>query len=580
MVTMFYSKSLSKMSCLLPFATLIILSAITEGGSSKSLGVFTFQSETSSEIPTQNDNVDIPAMSDETIVWESPLVEEEKSTKLANKNDSNVDDENHNGSSSIPSPEVTSWNTLRHKMAVRRSSPWARTQKIDLNEDNSVATINHSSILIDHLQDLLHNSNSSDIMLKVYTGNSDEVKVFHTHHLLLILQSEVFEDLLLNQSVTTLILRETSECAALFEKLLRYLYCGEVTILLNQVVPLHKLACKYHVTALQQGITEYMSQQLARASPRGHVVSWYHYSLRIGDEGLQESCKRFLAWNMSTVIHSKEWQTISDDLMISLLQRSDLVVENELEIYYGVEEWIMENQPDVTVAETVLKLIRYTMISPQHLFHIQKQSSVMSEYYSSVHKLFFLAFQFHSTTPLVFAKYFDVNCSLFIPRNYLSGSWGSLWVINNPARDDRSISFQTQLAPSNDDASKKVTWNALFSPRWLPVSVRPSYSYSGYGAVQAFNPEDGRPRIIITPATKSVSFAGVNFQKTILVKVKQDGRSYVKHVYDFHQSTEEIGDFLLQANLQKRSSEYLIDNSLYLHIIIKPIYQSLIKAIK
>ncbi|XP_078082127.1 BTB/POZ domain-containing protein 17 [Mustelus asterias] len=580
---MFHGKSLSEMNYLLPFATLILLTAVTEGGSSKLSGRFIPLTENSSAIPAQDGNINMPEMSKDTTVWAPPLAEEERNTKVAKEKDDNDDgdgDESHSRSSSVSSPEVTRWNTLRRKVAVRRSPSLARTLKLDLNDDNSIAMINHSSILIDHLHGLLYNSNSSDVMLKVYTGNSDEVKVFQTHHLLLILQSDVFEDLLLNQSVTTLILRETAECAALFEKLLRYLYCGEITLLLNQVVPLHKLASKYHVSALEQGIIEYMSQQLARASPQGYVVSWYHYSLRIGEQTLQERCKQFLAWNMSTVIHSQEWQTISDDLMISLLQRSDLVVENELEIYYGVEEWIKRNQPDIMIAETVLKLIRYTMISPQHLFHIQKTSSVMNEHYNSVHNLFFLAFQFHSTTPPVFAKYFDVNCSLFIPRNYLSSSWGSPWVINNPARDDRSTSFQTQLAPSNYDANKKVTWNVLFSPRWLPISVRPSYSYSGHRAVQAFNPEDSRPRIIITPATNSVSFAGVNFQKTILVRVKQDGRSYVKHVYDFHQSTEETGDFLLKADLQKPSSEYLIDNSLYLHIIIKPIYQSLIKAIK
>ncbi|GCC33748.1 BTB/POZ domain-containing protein 17-like isoform X1 [Chiloscyllium punctatum] len=577
---MFSSKSLSKMGCLLPFATLILLIAIAKRGSSKPSGVFPSHLETNSAIPEQNNSIGITVTPEDATVWASPLTEEEKNAKGTKEmRDYDDGDESHSGPSSISSPEVTLWNKLRRKVTVRQSPYWARTQTIDLNE-NSMATINHSLMLINHLQDLLFNSNSSDIMLKVYTGNSDEVKVFHTHHLLLILQSDVFEDLLLNHSVTTLVLRETAECAALFETLIRYLYCGKITILLSQVVPLHKLASKYHVTALQHGIIEYMSQQLASASPRGHVVSWYHYSLRIGDKNLQESCMRFLAWNMSTVIHSKEWQTISDDLMISLLQRSDLVVENELEIYYGVEEWIKKNQPDILVTETVLKLIRYTMISPQSLFQIQKQSSIMNEHYNSVHNLFFLAFQFHSTSPLVFIKYFNVNCSLFIPRNYLSSSWGSQWVINNPARDDRSTSFQTQLAPSNYDPSKKVTWNALFSPRWLPVSLRPSYSYSGNGAVQAFNPEETRPRIIITPAMNSANFAGVTFQKTILVRVKKDSRSYVKHIYDFHQSTEETGDFLLQADFQKHPSEYLIDNSLYLHIIIKPIYQSLIKAIK
>ncbi|XP_007886853.1 BTB/POZ domain-containing protein 17 [Callorhinchus milii] len=451
-------------------------------------------------------------------------------------------------------------------------------QKLELNGEGSLWTIKHSATLIDHLQDLLRDSNTSDITLKVHTVHSDEVKVFHTHYLLLTLQSEVFENLLHNQSVATLVLRETAECAALFEKFIRYLYCGEITIMLDQAVPLHKLATKYHVTALEHGIMDYMSQHLASDLPQGHVVGWYHYAFRAGNQELQERCKRFLAWNLSPLVHSGEWQSISQDLLLSLLQRSDLVVENELEIYSAVEEWLARNRPETAVSDSVLRSIRYAMIAPQHLFHIQKESPLMSEHYVSVQDLFFLAFQFHSTTPLQFAKYFDVNCSLFVPRNYLSGSWGSQWVINNPARDDRSSNFQTQLGPSNYDTSKKVTWNVLFSPRWLPISLRSSYA--DHGAIQALKPEDVRPRIIVTPATNSADFAGVSFQKTVLVRARQDGRTYVKHIYDFHQSTEETGDFLLRADLQKRTSDYLIDNSLHLHVIVKPIYQPLIKVRK
>lgn len=56
-------------------------------------------------------------------------------------------------------------------------------------------------------------------MLRVRTAASDEAKVFHTHQLLLSLQSEVFEGLLRNQSVVTLY--EPPETAALFEKFIR-----------------------------------------------------------------------------------------------------------------------------------------------------------------------------------------------------------------------------------------------------------------------------------------------------------------------------------------------------------------------
>ncbi|XP_053309788.1 BTB/POZ domain-containing protein 17 [Spea bombifrons] len=447
----------------------------------------------------------------------------------------------------------------------------------DPTSDASAAVINHSSMLIHRLQDLLQNGNSSDTTLRVRSINSDEVKVIHTHQLLLTLQSDVFEGLLVNQSVVTL--QEPAECAVLFEKFIRYFYCGEISVHLTQAVPLHRLASKYHVAALQRGVSEYMKIHLASESTQGHVVSWYHYALRMGDEGLQESCLKFLAWNLSTVISSSEWVTVSDDLMVSLLQRSDLVLQSELELFNAVEEWVSKNNPDVPIIEKVLRSIRYAMISPSQLFQIQKQSTVLVTYYSSVQDLLFQAFQFHSSSPLHFAKYFDVNCSMFVPRNYLSSSWGSQWIINNPARDDRSLSFQTQLGPSNHDSTKKITWNALFSPRWLPVSHRPVYSESVPGTSQSNRLEEGRPRLVLTSAMSGLDFAGVTFQKTVLVGVRrQQGKVFVKHVYTVHQSTEEVFDFLVHADLQKRTSEYLIDNSLHLHIIIKPIYHSLINA--
>ncbi|KAM4664842.1 BTB/POZ domain-containing protein 17 [Discoglossus pictus] len=449
--------------------------------------------------------------------------------------------------------------------------------KSDLGGDGSSALINHSSMLLHRFQDLLQNSNASDATLKVRTSNSDEVKIIHTHHLLLTLQSDVFEGLLANQSVVTL--QEPADCAVLFEKFIRYFYCGEILVHLSQAVPLHRLASKYHVSALQRGVKEYMKNHLASESTQGHVVSWYHYAMRIGDESLQESCLQYLAWNLSTVISSSEWVTVSDDLMVSLLQRSDLVLQNELELFSAVEEWVSKNNPDVPIIEKVLRSIRFPMINPSQLFQIQKQSTVLASYHNAVQDLLFQAFQFHSASPLHFAKYFEVNCSMFVPRNYLSSSWGSQWIINNPARDDRSLSFQTQVGPSNHDSSKKMTWNALFSPRWLPVSLRPAYSESVSGASQSNRLDDGKPRLVITSAVSGLDFAGVTFQKTVLVGVrKQQGKVFVKHVYNIHQSTDEVSDFLAHADLQKRASEYLIDNSLHLHIIIKPIYHSLIKA--
>uniref|UniRef100_A0A8C4TBG0 BTB domain containing 17 n=1 Tax=Erpetoichthys calabaricus TaxID=27687 RepID=A0A8C4TBG0_ERPCA len=460
-----------------------------------------------------------------------------------------------------------------------RSPTSSAAQKVENPLEGSTTTlINHSQALVQRLEALLTHGNGSDVSLRVQTMHSDEVKVFQAHTLVLSLQSEIFEELLLHRNASTLVLREPADCASVFDKFIRYLYCGEISILLEQAITLHKLASKYRVLPLQQGLSHYMMQHLSSDSLHGHVVSWYHYAKQIGDVALRDSCLQYLSWNLSSVIQSGEWPAVSDDLLLSLLQRSDLVLHSELELFGAVENWIGNNQPMGTTIENALRSLRYAMIPPQHLFRLQRQSPVLLKYHEAVRDLLFMSFQFHSASPLQLAKYFDVNCSLFTPRNYLSPAWGSPWFINNPTRDDRSTSFQTQLGPSGHDSTKKVTWNALFSPRWLPVSIRPVYT--DHGAVQTIRGEDGRPRIIVTPATSSVDFAGVSFQKTVIVTARQQGKVVVRNVYNFHQSTEENGDFLMQADLHRRGSEYLIDNSLHLHIIVKPTYHSLIKTKK
>ncbi|KAI3359205.1 hypothetical protein L3Q82_002729 [Scortum barcoo] len=419
--------------------------------------------------------------------------------------------------------------------------------------DNGATVLNHSMSLVQRMETLLTLGNSSDVTLRVQTINTDEVKVIQAHSLVLTMQSDVFEELLLSRNNSALVLREMPDCAAVFDKFVRYLYCGDISVRLDQAISLHKLASKYHVWGLQQGLTQYMTQHLSSESPAGHVVGWYNYALQIGDMALRDSCLQYLSWNLSSVLQSGEWGSISEDLLLSLLQRSDLILQSELELYEALEAWINQNQPVSTTVESALKAVRYGMIPPQHLFRLQKQSPLMLKYYESIRDLLYLAFQFHSASPIQLAKYFDVNCSIFTPRNYLSSSWGSPWVINNPTRDDRSFSFQTQLGPSGHDSSKRVTWNALFSPRWLPLSARSTYTE--LGAMQPTRTDGGRPRIIVTPATSSPDFAGVSFQKAVIVMAKQQGKVVVRHVYNFHQSTEEAGDFLLDADLQRRKKK-------------------------
>ncbi|ELR45127.1 BTB/POZ domain-containing protein 17 [Bos mutus] len=398
-------------------------------------------------------------------------------------------------------------------------------QKADVGGESAGTSINHSQMLLQRLQELLRQGNASDVVLRVQAMGTDEVRVFHAHRLLLGLQSEQFRELLSNQS--EVVLQESRDCAAVFDKFIRYLYCGELTVLLAQAIPLHQLATKYRVASLQRGVADYMRAHLAGGA--GPAVGWYHYAVSTGDEALRQSCLQFLAWNLSAVAGSAEWGAVSPELLAQLL----LVLQDELELFQALE------------ADLLLQ-----------------------------------AYQFHAASPLHYAKFFDVNGSAFLPRNYLAPAWGAPWVINNPARDDRSTSFQTQLGPSSHASGRRVTWNVLFSPRWLPVSLRPVYADATGTALPLARPEDGRPRLVVTPASSGGDAAGGGFQKTVLVGARHHGRLLVRHAYSFHQSSEEAGDFLAHADLQRRNSEYLVENALHLHLIVKPVYHTLIRTPK
>lgn len=324
---------------------------------------------------------------------------------------------------------------------------------------------------------------------------------------------------------------------------------------LDETTALHELATKYGVSALQHGLAEYMIQNLPSASMSGHVVRWYEYATTEGDASLRANCLQFLLQNMTAVLRSPQWLSVSSQLLMDLLQRSDLVLHSELELFRALEAWVVHNEPENLTVENVLRAVRYPMITSRELFRLQRESQVILRYYESVRDLLYMAYQFHAAPPPQLAKFFDMNCSLFIPRNYLAPTWGSTWFINSPARDDRTATFHTQLGPSAHDSSKRVIWNAVFSPR---------------------SRTDGNPRIVITPASSSPDFAGVVFQKTVIVCARQQGLLVVRRVYNFHQSTDESGDFLTDGDLHESTSEYLVDGWLHLQVIIKPVYQTLI----
>lgn len=96
--------------------------------------------------------------------------------------------------------------------------------KVDMTQDGSGSggdTISHSLTLVQRLEALLVQGNGSDVSLRVETPSADEVKVIQAHALVLSLQSPVFEEMMLSRNSSTLVLKESYDCAAVFDKFIR-----------------------------------------------------------------------------------------------------------------------------------------------------------------------------------------------------------------------------------------------------------------------------------------------------------------------------------------------------------------------
>lgn len=92
---------------------------------------------------------------------------------------------------------------------------------VDVGGGGGGDTISHSLSVVQRLEALLLQGNGSDVSLRVETPNADEVKVIQAHSLILSLQSTVFEEMLLSRNSSTLVLKESSDCAAVFDKFIR-----------------------------------------------------------------------------------------------------------------------------------------------------------------------------------------------------------------------------------------------------------------------------------------------------------------------------------------------------------------------
>ncbi|MFT7817138.1 hypothetical protein Z043-122532 [Arapaima gigas] len=171
-------------------------------------------------------------------------------------------------------------------------------------------------------------------------------------------------------------------CRLYVTSFLRYIYTRQINVTISSIQCIYQMASEYGYKSLQAECGRLFSWVLPDDSSFMTTISLYNYAVKIGDPVLQETCLQYLAWNSEALISSEAWLSMNTEAMEAFLSRSDLVVPDESFLLHALESWIKarNNHTESRIVARLLGLIRFPMISAEHLYDIQYTSELYKIY--------------------------------------------------------------------------------------------------------------------------------------------------------------------------------------------------------
>ncbi|XP_067865436.1 BTB/POZ domain-containing protein 17-like [Heterodontus francisci] len=341
-------------------------------------------------------------------------------------------------------------------------------------------TLDHQSKFMGTFSTLFNKEELSDIQLIV-----NKKLTLKAHRFILAVHSDVFKSMLdtkrWSDSKRQIVnLTEEEDCVAYFQDFLRYLYSGTVTLSSENVLSLHILSEKYNIQELRESSQRFMLANVASLGTSNHAITWHRYAKLVGLGQLEEECLRFIVWNVGTVIKSPDWALIEPHQLSALLQRNDMVVEDEVVLFQALVSWLSLHP---THTEEMLAHIRYPMMSPEKLFDLQVPGCLPERIASYLLRESLLIYQAQVLSMEAIGQRHDITALPFTMRMYTSGSFSQLWDIPGYQAMNKtalSTSLSTRLF------QVKTQWTLTYSPKGQTIITQQkdyNYSYNGYRQV-------------------------------------------------------------------------------------------------
>ncbi|XP_038630308.1 BTB/POZ domain-containing protein 17-like [Scyliorhinus canicula] len=323
-------------------------------------------------------------------------------------------------------------------------------------------SLDHQTSLVNTFSALFNKEDFSDIKLIV-----NKKLTLNAHKFILVVRSDVFRTLLDTERWSdakdqTVHLTEEEECLDHFQDFLRYLYSGSVTLSTVNVLPLHLLSEKYNVQELRESCQQFMLANVAAPGSSNCAITWQRYAKLTGLTQLEEKCLSFTTWNIDTIIESPDWISMEPHQLSALLQRSDLVVEDEVVLFQALVSWLSLHPAHT---EEMLQHIHYPMMPPEKLFDLQAPGAI-STY---LHQESLLVYQVHLLPMDAISQRHDITTIPFTMRLYTSGRCSHLWDITGYQQMSKIL-----MATSFSTTHFKLTtqWHVTFFPKGQSISAK------------------------------------------------------------------------------------------------------------
>ncbi|XDV14113.1 hypothetical protein PO909_002327 [Leuciscus waleckii] len=333
---------------------------------------------------------------------------------------------------------------------------------------NRQFSVDNSLGLSDDLGLLFDSRDGCDFSIKVRDLSEEAELAFCVHRMILM----IYPELNITNESRNLTVDVSQACHPHVSAFLRYLYTRQIDVSITSAQCLHQLSFIFGVKTLMEDVGRVFTSLLPEDNTFRTQLSMYEYGVRTGDLVLQENVLQYLSWNCEFLISSPLWSTISFHMMDALLQRSDLIVEDETFLLEALERWIQDKGDEISSEQqaSLLNHIRFLLIPVDKLYEMQFSSSVLHKNHEKLYLTGLLSgFQFNALPFSKIRNKMDSMSNDYLPRIYTSDEW-SVFINDttnnypyynyNYGQNNRFKTFSTPAHPSALYKEKMVQWQA------------------------------------------------------------------------------------------------------------------------